>query len=172
MSDAVCAGADAALMIRCAAMSHRGVVIMALLALAVTAVVAGDHGTCTKSAGECAAHMRQMYQTRGWMGVELEQNEDGSLRISAVIGGGPAEKSGIKVDDALVSVNGVTLSKDTTEAALMKDDDWKIGGVLALGVKRGGETSIYKVRLEKIPETLLARIIETHAKEYHPIAKN
>ncbi len=112
-------------------MSHRGVVIMALLALAVTAVVAGDHGTCTKSAGECAVHMRQMYQTRGWMGVELEQNEDGSLRISAVIGGGPAEKSGIKVDDTLVSVNGVALSKDTTESALMKDDDWKIGGVLA-----------------------------------------
>jgi len=159
-------------MIRCAAMSHRGVVIMALLALAVTAVVAGDHGTCTKSAGECAVHMRQMYQTRGWMGVELEQNEDGSLRISAVIGGGPAEKSGIKVDDTLVSVNGVALSKDTTESALMKDDDWKIGGVLSLGVKRGGETSIYKVRLEKIPDTLLARIIETHAKEYHPIAKN
>src|SRR5437667_913569 len=151
---------------------HRGVMIMAVLALAVTAVVAGDHGTCTKSAGECAAHMKQMYQTRGWVGVELEQNEDGSLRITAVVVGGPADKAGVKVDDTLVSVNGVTLSKDTAESAMMKDDDWKIGGVLTLGLKRGAETSTIKVRLEKIPETLLARIIETHAKEYHPIAKH
>src|SRR4029077_8379756 len=93
---------------------HRGVVIMAVLALAVTAVVAGDHVTCTKSAGECAAHMKQMYQTRGWMGVELEQNEDGSLRVTAVVVGSPAEKAGVRLDDTLVSVNGVTLSKDTT----------------------------------------------------------
>ena len=48
--------------------------------------------------------------------------------------------------------------------SLPRSDTWTL--------KRGGETSIYKVRLEKIPETLLARIIETHAKEYHPIAKN
>jgi len=151
---------------------HRGVVTLGVLALAITAVVAGEHRTCTKSVGECAAHMKQMYQTRGWMGVELEQNEDGSLRITAVVGGSPAEKAGIKVDDTLVSVNGVTLSKDTTEPAMMKDDDWKIGGVVNLGVRRGGETSTIRVRLEKIPETLHARIIETHAKEYHPIAKN
>jgi len=151
---------------------HRGVVIMAVLALAVTAVVAGDHGTCTKSAGECAAHTKQMYQTRGWMGVELEQNEDGSLRITTVVVGSPAEKAGVRVDDTLVSVNGVTLSKDTAESAMMKDDDWKIGGVVTLGLKRGVETSTVKVRLEKIPETLLARIIETHAREYHPIARN
>ena len=151
---------------------HRGVMIMAVLALAVTAVVAGDHVTCTKSAGECAAHMKQMYQTRGWMGVELEQNEDGSLRVTAVVVGSPAEKAGVRVDDTLVSVNGVTLSKDTTESAMMKDDDWKIGGFLTLGLRRGVDSPTVKVRLEKIPETLLARIIETHAKEYHPIARN
>ena len=98
--------------------------------------------------------------------------EDGSLRITAVVGDSPAEKAGVRVDDTLVSVNGVTLSKDTAESAMMKDDDWKIGGVLTLGLKRGAETSTIKVRFEKIPETLLARIIETHAKEYHPIAKN
>jgi C-terminal processing protease CtpA/Prc len=140
---------------------HRGVMIMAVLALAVTAVVAGDHVTCTKSAGECAAHMKQMYQTRGWMGVELEQNEDGSLRITAVVIGSPAEKAGVRVDDIVVTVNGVTLSKDTTESAMMKDDDWKIGGVLTLGLRRGIETSTVRVRLDKIP-----------AKEYHPIARN
>ena len=151
---------------------HRGVMIMAVLALAVTAVVAGDHVTCTKSAGECAAHMKQMYQTRGWMGVELEQNEDGSLRVTAVVVGSPAEKTGVRVDDTLVSVNGVTLSKDTTESAMMKDDDWKIGGFLTLGLRRGVDSPTVKVRLEKIPETLLARIIETHAREYHPIARN
>jgi C-terminal processing protease CtpA/Prc len=151
---------------------RRGVVIVAVLVLAVTALVAGDHATCTKSAGECAAHTKKMYQTRGWMGVELEQNEDGSLRITSVLEGSPAEKEGLRVGDALVSVNGVTLSKDTAEGAMMKDDDWKIGGVLTLGLRRGVETTTVKVRLERIPETQLARIIEIHARDYHPNARN
>jgi C-terminal processing protease CtpA/Prc len=151
---------------------RRGVVIVAVLALAVTALVAGDRATCTRSAGECAAHTQKMYQTRGWMGVELEQNEDGSLRITSVVEGSPAEKEGLRVGDTLISVNDVTLSKDTAEAAMMKDDDWKIGGVLTLGLRRGVETTTVKVRLERIPETLLARIIEIHARDYHPIARN
>jgi C-terminal processing protease CtpA/Prc len=152
--------------------NRHGMLSLAVLALAVTAVAAGEHGKCTMAAGECAAHMKEMYQTRGWMGVELEQNEDGSLRITAVVGDSPAERAGIKVDDTLASVNGVTLTKETAESAMVKDADWKIGGVLTLGVKRGAATSTIKVKLEKIPETLLASIIETHARESHPDAKN
>ncbi len=157
-------------------MSHRkglmGSMFLAALALAVTGVVAGDHGGCTKSAEECSAHMKTMYQTRGWMGVELDQNEDGSLRITSVVTNSPADKAVLKADDILVSLNGVTLSKDTTESVMMKDDDWKIGSTLTVGLKRGSEASTVRVTLEKIPDALLARMIETHTKEYHAIAKN
>ena len=150
----------------------RGPLFAAALALAVTAVAAGDRGKCTRPVAECAARTKEMYQTRGWMGVELEQNEDGSLRITSVEDHGPAAKAGIRRDDTLVSVNGATLSTDTLESAMTRGDAWKIGGVLVLGVRRGSETSTVKVTLEKIPDTLLARIIEIHAREYHSIARN
>jgi len=145
---------------------------MAVLALGVGAAVAGEHGKCTKSAEECAAHMKETYQTRGWMGVELDQNEDGSLRVTSIVPNSPAEKAGLKADDAVVSVNGATLSKDTTEKVMMKGDDWKIGDTLALGIKRGEAISTVKVTLARIPEALLAKMIETHARDYHQIAKN
>ena len=96
----------------------RGALFMTVLALAVTGLVAGEHEKCTKSAGECAAHMKAMYQTRGWMGVEMDPNDDGSLRLVTVVPGSPADKAGLKTADALVSVNGVTLTKETVEKTM------------------------------------------------------
>jgi len=116
--------------------------------------------------------MKEMYQTRGWMGVEMDPNEDGSLRIVSVVPGSPAEKAGLKADDALVSVNGVTLSKETAEKAMMSDDGWRIGSTVSFGVKRGEVPSTVKISLEKIPETVLAAMIERHTKEAHDIARN
>jgi len=152
-------------------MDLRGALFMAVLALAVGAAVAGEHGKCTKSAEECAAMMKEKYQTRGWMGVELDQNEDGSMRVTSVMPDSPAQKAGLKADDTLVSVNGSTLPKDAPEKA-MKGDDWKIGNTVALGIKRGDDVSAVKVTLGRIPEALLAKMIETHTKEHHEIAKN
>jgi C-terminal processing protease CtpA/Prc len=144
----------------------------AVLALAVGAVVAGEHGKCTKSAEECAAMMKEKYQARGWMGVEMDHNEDGSVRITSVVPDSPAEKAGLKADDTLVSINGAVLSKDTIEKVMMNGDDWKIGNTLALGVNRGGNASTVKVTLARIPDTILAKMIETHTREYHEVAKN
>ncbi|PYT11267.1 MAG: hypothetical protein DMF51_15985 [Acidobacteria bacterium] len=150
----------------------RGALFMTVLALAVTGLVAGEHEKCTKSAGECAAHMKAMYQTRGWMGVEMDPNDDGSLRLVTVVPGSPADKAGLKTADALVSVNGVTLTKETVEKTMMSDDAWKIGSTVSFGVKRGETLSTVKVTLEKIPEAVLAGMIERHTKEAHEIAKN
>jgi C-terminal processing protease CtpA/Prc len=153
-------------------MGPAGAVFMAALALAVGTVVAGEHGKCARSAEDCAAHMKEMYQTRGWMGVELDQNEDGSLRVTSVVRDSPAEKAGLKADDIMVSVNGRALSKDTTEKVMMKGEDWKIGATLVLGVKRSEDVSTVRVTLARIPDALLAKMIETHAREHHEIARN
>jgi len=150
----------------------RGALFMAALALAGTGLVAGEHGKCTKSAAECATHMKEMYQTRGWLGVEMDTNEDGSLRLISVVPGSPAEKAGLKADDTVVAVNGVTLSKDTVEKVMMSDDGWKIGNTISVAVKRGQDVPTLKVTLEKIPEAVLAGMIEKHTKEAHEIAKN
>jgi C-terminal processing protease CtpA/Prc len=150
----------------------RGAWSLAALALAVTLAAAGAHAKCTRSPEECAAQTRELYQTRGWMGVELEGNEDGSLRVTTVVPDGPAERSGIKAGDILVTLNGRSLAPDTSESALTKGDDWKIGGVLTVGARRGTESVTFRVTLRKIPESLLAQIIETHTREYHQIARD
>src|SRR3989442_15394254 len=92
-------------------MDLRGALFMAVLALAVGSLVAGEHGKCAKSADECAAMMKEKYQTRGWMGVELDQNEDGSMRVTSVVPDSPAEKAGLKTNDTLVSANGAAPPK-------------------------------------------------------------
>src|SRR3989442_4316795 len=152
-------------------MGFRGALFMAVLALAVGSLVAGEHGKCAKSADEAAAMMKEKYQTRGWMGVELDQNEDGSMRVTSVVPDSPAEKAGLKTDDTLVSVNGAALPKDAPEKA-MKGDDWKIGNTVTLGIKRGDDASTVKATLGRIPEAVLAQLIETQTREYHEIAKN
>jgi len=149
----------------------RGAVFTAVLALAVGAVAAGEHGKCAKSAGECAAKMKEKYQTRGWMGVELDENEDGTLRIISVVPDSPAEKAGLKADDTLVSVNGANLAKAEHEK-VMKGDTWKIGSTVALGIRRGEQVSNVPVTLGRIPDATLAKMIEAHTKEHHEIAKN
>ena len=149
----------------------RGALLAAVLALAVGVVAAGAHGKCAKSAEECAAKMKETYQTRGWMGVELDENEDGTLRIISVVPDSPAEKAGLKVDDTLVSVNGAALSKDEHEK-VMQGDTWKIGGTVALGIRRGEQISKVPVTLGRIPDATLAKMIEMHTKEHHEIAKD
>lgn len=148
-----------------------GAALVGVLALAVTGIDAGGHGKCSMPAQECAAHMKEMHRSRGWMGVELEQNEDGILKVTVVVPGSPAEKAGLKAGDILVAVSGVTLSKDTTEK-VMRGEGWKIDSTVSLGVKRGPDVTTVKVTLEKIPESLLAGMIEKHTKEAHEITGN
>ncbi|HYS78321.1 MAG TPA: hypothetical protein VEO94_05745 [Candidatus Dormibacteraeota bacterium] len=55
---------------------------------------------------------------------------------------------------------------------MMSDDGWKIGSTVSFGVKRGEVLSTVKITLEKIPEMVLAAMIERHTKEAHEIARN
>jgi C-terminal processing protease CtpA/Prc len=117
--------------------------------------------------------MREAYQSKGWIGIEAEKTEDGALKVSGVLPNSPAERAGIKAGDLLVSVNGVSYNKEN-EAKLkeMKKTSLKIGSTADYGIKRGDETLTVQVTLERIPEAVLAEMIDKHAKEEHRVAKN
>jgi serine protease Do len=57
--------------------------------------------------------VRQLIATgtieRGWLGVSVEDRDDG-VTISAIDRGGPAAKAGIRAGDAVVAINGETVS--------------------------------------------------------------
>lgn len=148
-------------------------VVVAALVIAFSGVtLAGHGGKCTKSsAAECAASMKEAYQTKGWTGFEADKNEAGGLKVLAVLPGSPAEKAGIRVGDVLESVNGVSIS-DEAKMKEMKKTSLGIGQTAAYGVNRDGETLTVKVTLERIPEAVLAQMVEKHTKEEHQVAKN
>jgi S1-C subfamily serine protease len=143
------------------------------LAAALSLPALAGHAKCTRSAEDCAAHMKEMFQTRGWAGLDKDFNEDGTITVRAVLPKSPAEKAGIKAGDLLVSMDGVTLSKEN-EAKIeeMKETGMRIGDTVSFGVKRGKEIVTVKVTLEKIPDAVLAGLIDKHAKEEHQIARN
>ncbi len=139
----------------------------------VTPALAG-HSRCTKEAADCAAAMREMFQERGWSGIEEKsRNDDSTITVGRVFPGSPADLAGLKSGDVIVSVNGITLSKlneERLEAIFTKG--FRIGTRLSIGLERGEESRTVRLTLERIPEAVLAARIERHGRERHTIARN
>src|SRR5262245_13125399 len=104
-----------------------GLLTLACFGLLVGSLaLAGGHG-CTMKPEECAKETTTYYKTHGWLGVEKDHNEDGTLTVTKVIPGGPAEKAGFQVGDKIVSINGMALEAANEEKLkAMKKDGMKI----------------------------------------------
>ena len=152
----------------------RSIAVLAVVVLVSGGLaLAGHGGKCTKTTAECAAYMKEAYQTKGWSGIDADKNEDGSIKVLSVVPKSPAEKAGLKAGDVLVSINGITFSPENESKIMeMKKTQMTIGQSAEYGVKRDGQVTMVKVKLERIPEATLAQMIEKHTKEEHQIAKN
>lgn len=78
---------------------------------AASAMIAalGDRWSYYIPADEYAAYVEQMNNVYVGIGVAIEPEEDGSIRIVEVTAGGPAEEAGIQVGDVIVEVDGQTI---------------------------------------------------------------
>ncbi|HEU5180287.1 MAG TPA: PDZ domain-containing protein [Candidatus Polarisedimenticolia bacterium] len=136
-----------------------------------SAEAANAKGECNMSAEECAAHMQKEMATRGWLGIEKEKGADGTMTISKIYPGSPAEQAGFQVGDKLVSMNGVELAS-ASEKAWKNMKNAKIGDTATYVVNRGSENLTIKATLVKIPDDVLAASIDKHVKEDHAAMKN
>ena len=154
-----------------------GIVRTAVLGAVLVISVVGSSGArearCTKDSKDCAASMREMFQTRGWSGIEEEShNDDWTRTIRSIIPGSPADRVGLKAGDVIVSVNGMTLSEvNEPRVRTLYAKGFKIGERLSIGIMRGDEISTIKVPLERIPDAVLTARIERHGKEQHRMAR-
>jgi hypothetical protein len=109
---------------------------------------------------EAATH--QAEEPTGWIGASLEMNDADSLesldimpgvRVSAVVEGGPAHATGLRVGDVLLSFNGVpTDDPDRLEAMLLTI----ISAQQAeLEIQRGNEVLAAKVQVELKQDNLM-----------------
>jgi membrane-associated protease RseP (regulator of RpoE activity) len=147
---------------------HVWMVLAVLAVLAFLPVFAGGdhHSKCTYGTQECLDHMANKLKNSGWVGVELDtENQEGYL-VNKVIAGSPAEAAGLQSGDILVALNGVGLKKENDEAMSKARKEWKPGQVVSYTVKRGSSSKEVSVTLGAWPADALARVIGEHMLEH------
>ena len=135
-----------------------------LVVVATVPVLAGEHGKkCTATTQECLDHMATKMKNSGWVGLELEPNQDaGTLTVLKVVPGSPAEAADIKPGDVLYTLNGVRMTEDNQEALAKARKEWKPGQSVTYTIKRNGADREVTLTLAPMPADVLARYIGQH----------
>ena len=72
------------------------------------------------------------------IGVTVDFNEDGSLRIDNVVPFGGADKAGLRVDDVIIAVDDVSILGQPSDASRERIRSKEENSVVKLGIVRGG----------------------------------
>jgi C-terminal processing protease CtpA/Prc len=143
-------------------------VVAIVLMATVPALFAGGYGhKCTETTQNCLDHMAAKMKTGGWVGIELEHNEkDGSLTVTKVVPGSPAEAAGLQPGDELYALNGIVINDKNEEALKKAKKDWQPGQTVNYTIKRNGQERPISVTLGTMPADVLARFIGQHMLEH------
>jgi C-terminal processing protease CtpA/Prc len=140
----------------------RQLVLALGLALLPATAFAGHGGEpCKQPVQACLDVMVSKLKTTGFIGVELDDNKamKGSMIVTKVVPGTPAEKAGIQEGDELVAIDGVLFSKDQDE----KMSKVKVPGrEVTCTVKRKGTSHELKMTLVPMPADMMAKYIGEH----------
>lgn len=152
----------------------RKITIIGSLALALVsaAVAAADPGAkkCSADAEQCIRAMTEKLEKRGWIGIEMESGDDRKV-ITRVVPGSPAETSELRVGDAIVAFNGVSLSDGEDKAWAEVKAAMIPGREITLTIERSGARTDVAVTLAPLPRELMAQWIGQHMLEGHAGAK-
>jgi predicted metalloprotease with PDZ domain len=138
-------------------------VLLAVAALPALAF-AGGGGKCGENVSACLTHWSAM-KTSGWLGMKYDKAEDGTVTVTKVMAGSPAETAGFKKGDVLVALNGASLADK--EALKKAKGAWKPGDKVTYTVKRAGAESQIAVTLAPMPEELFAQMLGEHVAANH-----
>jgi predicted metalloprotease with PDZ domain len=137
------------------------------LALAVPAM-AGEGHKCDQSVEQCLAYYAKKLENYGWVGIELDKNDDtGVMTVTVVVEESPAVKAGFKKGDILIALNGVELSEENKEKLKAAKGDWVPGAMVTYTVERQGKNKDLQVTLGELPRDVMAQWIGNHMLEAH-----
>ncbi len=147
---------------------NRWLVALLVALLALAPALAGDYGKkCTESTQDCLDHMAMKMKSSGWVGLELERDdENGRLTVMKVVSGSPAEAAGILPGDVLFALNGVEIAKDNEKALMKAGKEWKPGQSVNYTIKRDGADRQVTLTLAPMPADVLAKYIGQHMLEH------
>jgi C-terminal processing protease CtpA/Prc len=138
---------------------------LALAAVLALPVLAGDHGKCKASTQDCLNKMAAKLKSSGFVGVELDKNEEtGALTVTRVVPGSPAEDAGIKTGDQLYALNGVVIADENYENGKLDKarQEWSPGQDVTYTIKRGGYDKEVQLTLAPMPADVMAAWIGNH----------
>jgi S1-C subfamily serine protease len=148
-------------------MQKRLLTTLAAALLLAGASLAGEYGKCAAPTQECLNQMVQGLRSRGWVGLELDTEKGTSqMIVTRVVPGSPAEASGFKVGDRLVSFNGIEL-KEANEAALQQArTGMNPGKQVTYKVERSSAMRELTVTLATVPDDVVAQWVGRHMLEH------
>lgn len=139
-----------------------------MVVLVATGVVLAGGAGCKGTAESCGEKIRIKYQTKGWLGIEIDRDPDGTVTIAKVYPGSPAETAGIRVGDQLLALNSVAYTTaNHDKLKVIKKEIAKIGATMTYGLRRGTKDFTVEATLTRIPEDVLDAMIARHAAEEH-----
>jgi len=142
--------------------------LAAIVVLSVPAFAGEGYEKCSAGTQECLDMMTANMSGRGWVGVELEKDEDsGAMTVTRVVPGSPAEASGLQAGDKLVALNGFAFGDESNHKELQAA--WKSmtpGKEIAYTVNRHGHDKKVSITLVKVPEDVMAAWIGSHMLEH------
>ncbi len=140
----------------------------ALAALLIAGVALAGNQPCDAGLDDCLDQMtRKLGEKKGWVGIELEHEDDGTLTITRVIAESPAEAAGLAAGDRILALNGVAYAGGDRTALKQAYKAMIPGNTITYTIDRGGEESSVDVVLADLPDRIKAQWIARHLVEGH-----
>ena len=112
-----------------------------------------------------AAEIREKGRTeRGWLGVSLEEDSNGRVRVTNVIKKSPAEEAGLREGDVILKINGREVRDGDYLAREIRNH--RPGEEVRLEIERNGKTQEIKAKLGAYPEEEARRELELRLPEF------
>ena len=122
---------------------------------------------CEAGLDHCLTAMGKKLKAKGWVGVELEQEDDGTLVITRVIPDSPAAAAGLHSEDRILALNGVSYAGHDRQALKAAYAEMVPDNTITYTIDRGGKNLDVELDLINIPEPIRAQWIARHLVEGH-----
>jgi len=144
--------------------SRIGALLPALVLVMAPAVQAGhDHYKCTRPIQDCLNEMAASFKNTGWVGIELDKDDDGLMVIRRVVNGSPANAAGFREGDVLIALQGIRFGDESKQEAMKVAKKSMVPGKqVTYTVRRAGVETKVKVTLAPAPQEVLAQWIGSH----------
>jgi len=141
--------------------------LVVAVALPLAAGEKHDHAKCTADTQTCLNKMALKLKERGWVGIEMDKNEDASLTILKVVEGSPAAAAGLHSGDVILAVNGIGFGDENKEKLYAVKKQMQVGKTIEYTIQRKGKSKDVEITLGQVPDDVIASWIGQHMMADH-----